>query len=282
MISIQNLTYSYPRSEVLALSGITLQAEAGEFIGIIGANGSGKSTLCYSMSGFIPHFYKGKLEGKLEVAGHEIPATPLGSLTADIGLVFQNPFNQMTGARYTVREEIAFGLENLGVPREEMAGRVDQVLVNSGMGDLADRSPFELSGGQQQRLAIASIIVMGPRVLVLDEPTSQLDSRGTQEVFTTLESLVDKGGTTVVLATHKLEWLANFADRVAVLSQGKLLAYGATQQVLTDPNMDAWGVVLTRYTRAALMAHEQRLTRPGGELPVTLTQAVRYFHGIIG
>lgn len=277
VIKIEGLTYSYPRSDLPALSDVHLQASDGEFIGIVGANGAGKSTLCYAVSGFVPHFYKGILQGKVDVAGHNVADTPLGNLTGDIGLVFQNPFNQITGARYSVREEVAFGLENLGIPREEMATRVDDILLRTGLAELAERSPFELSGGQQQRLAIASVIVMEPQVLVLDEPTSQLDPLGTREVFTTLQSLAATGDTTVVLATHKVDWLANFADRVAVLSEGRLLALDIPQDVLTNPDFEDLGITSTRYTQAARLAQQQGVVKRQAGLPVTLDRAVRYF-----
>lgn len=277
MIHIEGLTYTYPHSEAPALTDLDLQVKAGEFLGIVGANGAGKSTLCYAISGFVPHFYKGRLQGDLKVAGHEIADTSLGILTGDIGLVFQNPFNQITGARYTVRQEVAFGLENLGVPRPEMAARVDEVLMQTGLADLAERSPFELSGGQQQRLAIASVIAMKPKVLVLDEPTSQLDPLGTREVFETLQSLAATGETTVVLATHKVEWLATFAQRVVAMAEGRLVAEGTPREVLTHPSLDEWGISATRYTQAARLAQQQGLTQAKAEFPVTLQQAVRYF-----
>lgn len=273
MIQIEALRYTYPGSQRPALDGIDLQVEAGQFVGLVGANGAGKSTLCYALSGFVPHFYKGEHSGRIIVAGYDVPATPLAVVTANVGLVFQNPFNQITGARYTVREEVAFGLENLGVPREEMAQRVGQALIDTGLEELAHRSPFDLSGGQQQRLAIASMLVMRPRLLVLDEPTSQLDPAGTREVLAVLDALVADSGTTVVLATQKVEWLAAFADRVVAMADGHIVANGSPQQVLTDPMSVNYGIPYTRYTLAAV---ENPQT---GQLPVSLEQAVEYFHG---
>lgn len=282
MIRVESLTYYYPRSIKPALQDINMQVVRGEFLGVVGANGAGKSTLCYVLSGFVPHFYKGKLDGRISVAGYDVAETSLGMLTARVGLVFQNPFNQISGARYTVREEVAFGLENLGIPRQEMVNRVDGALARTGLLDLAERSPFEISGGQQQRLAIASVMVMEPEVLVLDEPTSQLDPAGTREVFATLRSLVAEGQTTVVLVTHKLEWLGSFADRVIALVNGGITADGTPQRVLTRLDLQGFGVAATRYTLAAVLAKQRGLIQSSAELPVTLEQAAEYFGGSQG
>jgi energy-coupling factor transport system ATP-binding protein len=277
MIDIENLTYTYPVTSTPALRDLSLHVPAGQFCAVVGANGAGKSTLCYALAGLIPHFYQGKLGGSIEVAGHDIVQTPLSELAGEIGLVFQNPFNQITGARFTVREEVAFGLENLGVPRDEMMTRTGEALALVGLGDLADRSPYALSGGQQQRLAIASVIVMQPRVLVLDEPTSQLDPVGTREVFAALRALAETGETTVVLVEHKLEWAATFAGRVVALAEGRIVADGPPREVLTSPLMTEHGIGATRYTLAARRAQAEKLASGDRPLPVTLDEAVEFF-----
>lgn len=278
MIHLNNFTYCYPNTETPALQSLNLEVAQGEFVGVVGANGAGKSTLCYALSGFIPHFFKGTLNGQLQVAGFDVANTPLGQMMSKVGLVFQNPFNQITGARYTVREEVAFGLENLGVSRSEMIQRVDDVLARTDLTELSERSPFELSGGQQQRLAIASVIVMQPEVLILDEPTSQLDPVGTKEVFTTLRDLVAEGDTTIVMATHKGEWLAVFADRVMILDEGKIVDIDTPQKVLTRTDLQKMGILPTRYTQAANLARSRGIIKEDAELPVTLDQAVEFFN----
>ena len=193
IIEIENLTYSYPHTDQPALRDLILQIEAGEFVAVIGANGAGKSTLCYTLTGFVPHFFQGEMVGRVSVAGLETREHPLEDLVLVSGLVFQNPFNQISGAKFTVYEEIAFGLENLGVPREEMAPRIKQVMALTDITEMADRSPYALSGGQQQRVALASMLVMEPQVLVLDEPTSQLDPLGSREVFAVIRELSRQG-----------------------------------------------------------------------------------------
>jgi len=277
MIGIKSLTYTYPTTETPALVDLNLAVPAGQFCAVVGANGAGKSTLCYAIAGFVPHFYNGELTGSVQVAGVDVPSASLAKLAGEVGLVFANPFNQITGARFTVREEIAFGLENLGVPRDEMVARVDEVLAVAGLADIADRSPYALSGGQQQRVAIASVIVMRPRVLVLDEPTSQLDPVGTREVFATLHQLAAANGVTVVLAEHKLEWIAVYAGRVIVLEEGRIVRDGSPAEVLADAGLAQFGLAATRYTQAARLAIERGLAPPDHRLPVTLEQAVDFF-----
>lgn len=277
MIEIKGLTYAYPATQTPALTDLSLDVPAGQFCAVVGANGAGKSTLCYAIAGFVPHFYHGELTGSVRVAGIDVPSASLARLAGEVGLVFANPFNQITGARFSVREEIAFGLENLGVPRGAMLARVDEVLTLAGLADTGDRSPYALSGGQQQRVAIASVIVMRPRVLVLDEPTSQLDPAGTREVFETLHRLAVSGGATVLLAEHKLEWIAVYADRVVVLDRGRIAADGPPGEVLADPDLARFSLAATRYTQAARLAVERGLVPLDRPLPVTLEQAVRFF-----
>ncbi len=267
MISIKGFSYWYPDAAKPALRNINLDIADGQFCGIVGANGAGKSTLCYALSGFIPHFYRGEFEGDARIGKINVAESSLGELAGEVGLVFQNPFNQISGARFTVSEEIAFGLENLGLPKKEMRERISEVLELVGIKELANRSPFALSGGQQQRVAIASILAMRPKVLVLDEPTSQLDPRSTEDVFAALRALVRKGKTTVILAEHKLEWLAAFADRVIALNHGHIEMDGAPEKILASPRMLKLNIGRTQYTEAAA-----RLRR-GKRLPVTLDQA---------
>lgn len=277
MIQLEDLTYSYPATDQPALRDLTLQVESGEFVAVVGPNGAGKSTLCYALSGFIPHFFNGVLSGQLNVAGQDLHQVSSSELAGTVGLVFQDPFNQISGARFTVQEEIAFGLENLGAPRESMPDRINQAMSIMGLEELADRSPFELSGGQQQRLALATVLVMEPSLLILDEPTSQLDPVGTKEVFQALRNLTDSSETTIVLVEHKLEWVATFADRVIALDHGRIATQGKPEQVLTSDVARDIGVGETRYTRAARLTIERGWMTAGEPLPVNLQQAKQYF-----
>ena len=165
------------------MKDISFEAEVGDLIALIGANGAGKSTLCYALAGFIPHMFSGDMQGCVLVDGLDTRAHSLSQMAGRVGMVMQNPTNQLSGVRSSVYEEVAFGLENLGVPREEMPLRITRALRMVGIQDLAARSPYTLSGGEQQRLALASILIMEPGLLVLDEPTAMLDPEGASTFF---------------------------------------------------------------------------------------------------
>ena len=275
IVNLQNVTYKYPLTDSPALQNVNFQVNEGEFVALIGPNGAGKSTLCYTLAGFVPHFFKGELTGTVEVAGVETQNSSLSEWVLHVGLAFQNPFNQISGAKYTVFEELAFGLENIGIPREEMSSRVEEAMKLTCISELAERSPYSLSGGQQQRVALTSILVMQPKVLVLDEPTSQMDPIGTREVFGVIRGMAERG-MTVILAEHKVEWIAQFADRVVALKDGQILLDGSPSEVLTSPLLPEHGFGVSRYTSAARRAQELGLWN-GKKLPVTLDEAVEGF-----
>ena len=275
IVNLQNVTYKYPLTSSPALRDVSLQVNEGEFVAVVGPNGAGKSTLCYAIAGFVPHFFKGELTGTVEVAGIESHTSTLNEWVMNVGLAFQNPFNQISGAKYTVFEEIAFGLENIGVPRDEMIGRVEAAMKLTDISELADRSPYSLSGGQQQRVALTSILVMQPKILVLDEPTSQMDPVGTREVFSVIRKMAEQG-MTVILVEHKVEWIAQFADRVIALKDGQVLLEGTPGEVLTAPILEESGFGISRYTSVARKAQETGLWMKD-KLPVTLDEAVEGF-----
>lgn len=274
ILSVQHLSFQYQQAQTNALTDITCAMEPATVTAVVGANGAGKSTLCYALAGFIPHFFKGEMQGSVLVNGADTKQTPLANLVTQVGMVFQNPFNQISGAKLTVSEEVAFGLENLGISRGEMEGRVARALDLFGLTQVAQQSPYALSGGQQQRLALASIFVMEPPAMVLDEPTSQLDPQATREVMETIQTLAAQGRT-IVLVEHKLEWVARLASRVLVLDHGALVAQGEPRTVLARAK--EWGLNETRYARAARLAQERGLISKSVILPETLEQAKQIF-----
>lgn len=278
MIELTGVHYAYPDADHEVLRGIDLSVEAGQVVGVVGASGAGKTTLAKTISGFIPHSEGGELSGKVVVDGLNVPSSTLAEVVNRVGMVTQNPFNQISGARFSVREEIAFGLENLGVPRDEMIERVAAVAKLLGVDDLVDRSPYALSGGQMQLVAIASMMVMRPRVLVMDEPTSQLDPSGSRLVFDIMENLAEDG-TAVIVFEHKLELLREHAQVLHVLADGVIARSGSPRDVLSDPKVDDWGVGATRFTRAARRAVEQGMLPKNTELPVSLPDAMTVFGG---
>jgi energy-coupling factor transport system ATP-binding protein len=275
LVNLQNVTYKYPLTKTPVLQNINLQVNEGEFVAVMGPNGAGKSTLCYALAGFVPHFFKGEISGEIEVDGKKSSESTLDEWVLNVGLAFQNPFNQISGAKYTVFEEIAFGLENIGVPRSEMKDRVDEAMALTGISDLADRSPYSLSGGQQQRVALTSILVMRPRLLVLDEPTSQMDPIGTREVFGVVRKMAEEG-MTVIMVEHKVEWIAHFADRVIALNEGQVLMEGKPNEVLTSDLLPEKGFGISRYTSVAREAQKQGVWKQK-QLPVTLFEAAEGF-----
>lgn len=277
MIALEHVTYRYPHSKQPALRDVTLVIAEGSFVAVAGENGAGKSTLCAALAGFIPHHFRGDLSGRVVVDGLDTATTPLSELVAHVGLVFQNPFNQLSGAKLTVEHEVAFGLENLGVPRTEMLPRVAAALELVGLAQAAKRSPYELSGGQVQRVALACILVMEPRVLVLDEPTAQLDPVGTRQLFGALRTLVSSRRLTIVLVEQKTEWVAAFADRMIVMHEGAIVMDDTPRQVLASPRLEEIGVRIPRSTLAARLAREQGLWPSQKELPATVSEAIEGF-----
>ena len=167
-IKVENLKYRYPNTTKLALDGLDFEIEKGSFVGVIGENGAGKSTLCQAFNGLIPGFFKGAYGGKVLIEDTEVAKTTVSKLCQKVGLVFQNPFNQLSGAKDNVYEEVAFGMQNLGIPAEEMKERVENALKLLDIWQYRDRNPFDLSGGQMQRVAIASVLVMRPDVMILE------------------------------------------------------------------------------------------------------------------
>ncbi|MFC9642248.1 energy-coupling factor ABC transporter ATP-binding protein [Streptomyces mirabilis] len=276
MIELRDFSLTYPTGSRPALQNIDLVVPRGQFCAVAGADGSSKTTLAGVVSGVVPQMTGGETTGSARVGGRLLAKTQPSELVGEVGLVMQNPFNQLSGARFSLREELAFGLENLGVERAEMIRRVDRVMADLRLTALADHSPYEISGGQQQLLAIGSALVMRPAVMVLDEPTSQLDAVATGVVFEALETLRAQG-VTVILFEHRLERPARYADRVVILNEGRIAADGPPTDVLTDPRLAEWGVAPLRYTTAARRAAGRGLWESDRPLPVTLEAAAEGF-----
>lgn len=250
IIDVQGLKYKYPDTDKLVLNDISFTIEKGEFIGLIGRNTAGKSTLCYALSGLVPLFFKGAYGGKVFVDGIEVRHAEIEDVITKVGLVFENPFSQMTGSKNTVFEEIAFGLENMGLERVEMIKRINESLELLDIVDLKDHFPFGLSGGQMQRVAIASVIAMRPDILILDEPTSQLDPQGSEEVFKVVEKLT-KEGITIIMAEQKSDKIAEYADKVLLLDNGKIIDFDTPERIFSRDDLMEHGIELPAITRVA-------------------------------
>ena len=265
LIEVKDLKYRYPGTTQLALDGVSFTVEKGEFIGIAGENGAGKTSLSQALLGLIPQFYKGAYGGSVTVCGMDARSTPVSELCRHVGLVFQNPFNQLSGAKDTVYDEVGYGLQNLGFPPEEIRTRVESVLRCFGIWEYRDRNPFDLSGGQLQRVAICSVLAMKPDVLILDEPTSQLDPEGSEEVFHTVDELT-KMGITIIMIEQKIEKLAGYCDRVLLMHQGRVVDYDTPRKIFSREDLYDLGVNPPAYTR---FARANALVFEDGTLPVT-------------
>jgi energy-coupling factor transport system ATP-binding protein len=267
------LTYQYPESKTPALHGVSMKIDPGEFVAIIGANKSGKSTLCYSFAGIVPHLYHGTITGSVSMDGMDHKNSTVSDIGRNVGLVLQVPSSQISGVRYTVFEEVAFSLENRGVPREKIQRRVENVLSLIGLEQFANRSPLHLSGGQQQRLALATVLAVDPGILILDEPTTFLDPQGSRLVFDILRRLQQRGKT-IVIAEQRLDLIAEYADRVIAFDKGRLVMDGSPRHVLTSKRMQSINLNWTRYTQVADLVRKRGLWPDGLPLPASLDETV--------
>ena len=257
MIELKNVSFKYELQEEKTIKNLDLYVKQGEFVGIIGKNGSGKTTLCNIIRGIIPDFVQGTITGSISIDNKNINDIERGEMAELVGFVFQNPFSQISGIKKTVFEEIAYGLENLGVPREEIRQRVTDVIKLLKIEDLQDKNPNELSGGQSQRVAIASIIVMNPKVLIFDEPTSQLDPLGTEEIFDILK-LLKSQNKTIILVEHKIDLIAEYADRVVVMDDGEIIFNGETHEVLSNDKIEQHNVSMPIVSKLAYKLNEEK------------------------
>ena len=271
-LKLENVNYKYPLEEKNTLQNINIEIKKGEFWAVIGKNGSGKTTLCNILRRFVPDFYKGELTGKITLEGKELKDYSQKEIVQKIGFVFQNPFTQISGVKNTVFEEIAYGLENLGIERETIISEVEKILKLLEIEKLRDKNPYNLSGGQKQRVALASIIAMNPDILVIDEPTSQLDPKGTEDIFKIINLMANEGKT-IILVEHKLELIAEYAENILVLDEGEIILSGKANEVLNNKILLEKEIGMTQYS---MLAYE--LEKSGKveleEIPITKEKTI--------
>ena len=270
IISIADLTVTYAGASEPALRGVDLEIHAGEAIGLVGLNEAGKTTLAMTINGVIPNLLPADVTGRIAVDGRDPTVTPVRDAARTVGMVFDTPEYQLSQA--SVAEEIALGLEGLAVPSAEMPARIDAALDAVGLAGFEERSPMALSGGQQQRVAIAAVLAMEPRILVMDEPTSNLDPAGTADVFAIARGLVRERGMTVIVAGHDVEALAGFADRIVVLDAGRVVHQGTPAEVFGA--VDQLRDLGLRSPQVTELAHA--VAPAAGRLPVTVPEAVAW------
>ena len=272
---LENVSYKYPLEDREILKNINLDIKKGEFWAVIGKNGSGKTTLCNVLRRFVPDFYKGELKGKITLEGKELKDYSAKEIVQKVGFVFQNPFTQISGVKETVFEEIAFGLENLALDAEYIRKRVEETLKLLHIEELRNKNPYELSGGQGQKVALASIIAMDPEIMVIDEPTSQLDPKGTEEIFEIID-ILKKEGKTIILVEHKLELIAEYAEKVMVLDEGEMILSGNTEDVLKNKILMEKEIGIPQYAALAYRLMEEGKVQ-FEEIPITKEKAVEVF-----
>jgi len=268
IIEVENLSFRYTTSDRKILDNINMVVDEGEFILLIGPSGCGKTTLCKCLNGLIPHFHQGIIEGKVIVNNYDVAETPPYILASSIGMVFQNPENQLFSL--SVEDDVAFALENLGYQRDEIRERVDFALKAVGIEDLRNRSPFELSGGQQQKVAIASILAMKPKIIVLDEPTSFLDPLSAKNIIDLISELRNKMNITIILVEHRLDLAARNATRIILMDNGKIVLDDEPRKIFSRIETEVLGVATPKIIRIAKSINKKH--QIFNELPLTIEE----------
>ncbi len=271
VIETKGLTYTYPGGSKQSITDVSIKIEKGEFALITGPSGCGKTTLCRCFNGLIPHFYQGEMKGETTVAGMNISEHPIHELAKHVGLVFQNPENQLFAL--SVEKDVAFGLENLGTQRETMREKVDWALELTRIYDLRERAPYELSGGQQQRVAIASVLAMQPEVMVLDEPTSFLDPLSARRIFEVIHQLNTTLGITVILVEHRLDLTAKYTNHIIIMNEGRVVLDGYPREVLQSEETRLIGVGIPKATLLYQVLRKSGM-KLGGRLPLDSEEMV--------
>lgn len=273
IIELRDYSYRYSADDELALKHLSFSINEGDIVGIVGCNRAGKSTLCKSMVGILPFVFGGEWDGEILVDGKSLNETHGDGVTDVIGIVFQDAESQFTQS--TVEDEIAFAMCNFGYDRELMRKRILFASKACGLANMLDRSPYRLSGGQQQRLAVACILALQPRVIILDESTSQLDPIGRDEIFRLVGEL-HRDGKTIIMVDHNIEKIAEAVDKVLVLHEGELIAYDDPHKVFSNKELlNAHSVRLPQVTDAALALRGQLGDMPA--VPLTLDEALPIF-----
>lgn len=281
IVKVENLSFRYKRGTAPALTDINFSVRAGEFVGITGPAGAGKTTLLSCINGVIPHYYSGDLQGQVIVNGLKVAASTFRDLASHVGTVFEDPDFQMVSI--SVEEEVAFGPENLGIPPGEIEIRIQDALQKTRISDLRERTISTLSGGQKQRVAIAAVLSMLPQVLLLDEPTSELDPIGTHEVFSALRELNRQVGITTIIVSQNMERLVENADRILLLSEGRLILDAPPREVcLQHDVLEGVGARVPQVAEFMISLLSQ-LGRPTQKdtVPLTVEEAVPMLRQIL-
>ena len=278
MIEFKNLKFKYAGAKKLVLVDINLTIEDGDFIGVIGPSGAGKSTLTYAINGTVPHHFKGDFYGAVIVNGMDTVENKPDKIAAEVGCVFQDIDAQMTAT--IVEDEILFGLENFGCPADEIEERISEAISALHIEKLRTRSIGTLSGGQKQKTAIAAMIALRPKILVLDEPTGELDPQSSLEIFRLLKDLNRKYGMTIIVVEQKIMLQCEFADKLLVVEDGKVVHYDKVSEVLKhSEDLENMGINCPRIVTLSRMMHEDGMY--DGEYPADLDSAEKMVRSVL-
>lgn len=278
VVTVEELTFFYSGAKEPALSNINLTFQRGEIALLIGATGAGKSTLYMCLNGLIPHLVPGRVGGRVLIDGSATSDQSISELAQKVGFVFQSPDVQLFS--HTVREELAFGPENLGLPKSEILRRIQLAANTIGIDQLLEREPAYLSGGQQQSVAIGAIWAMLPEILILDEPTSNLDPQSSARVLELIRSLNKEHGKTVLIAEHKIDAAAQFADSVLVMHEGTIAMQGEPRHIFSQAEeLHQLGLVAPAAAEVAYQLSKYGYTFD--RWPLTPEEAVQAFGELI-
>jgi len=275
LIEIKNLSFKYANSKKNALNKITLKISDSEFILLAGPSGCGKSTLCRCINSLVPSFYGGKISGSVNVQNIDATHTQTKEMAKIVGMVFQDPENQLIST--DVEREIAFGLENQGLPKTTISKRIEEVLDTIGIEQLRNRQISTLSGGEKQKIAIASVLVLQPEILVLDEPTSELDPKGAEEVIQLVKRLNEDFGLTVLLSEHRIDRVLQYVDRIIVMENSKISYDGNTREWIHHVGKTIPDIGVPPVTRLSVALQNKKIE---SKIPLTIKEGRQNFSKI--
>lgn len=279
MVQVKDVSFRYKGSKTMALDGINLTIEDGDFVGVIGTSGAGKTTLALSLAGIVPQEFKGDFYGSVLVDGEDTLENGMEHFSKKVGQVFQDIDSQMVAS--VVEDEILFGLENYGIPHEEIGARLENILRELGIENLRYREIASLSGGQKQKVAIAAILALEPAILVLDEPTGELDPESTREIFGLLKRLNEEKGITIVIVEQKIKLLSEYVRHMVVLNQGKVWSDGIPKDVLKNiQGFKELGINVPPVAELAGKLMDAGLWQ--GEIPLSINAAEKMVREVLG
>ncbi len=276
LIKFNSFHFRYKKNKEYQLNNINLKIDKNKFILLCGETGSGKTTLIRSMNGLIPQFYPGYYKGSVEVNGKDTAETPIAELSMEIGIVFQNPENQLISMN--VEHEIAFGMENLGLPREEMVKRMQEVIKLTEIEHILDKAPFELSGGEQQRVALASILALKPKILILDEPTGLLDPHMAEKIISLLKKIQNEKKTTIIISEHRMDLIIPIADEIILISDGKVLEHDTKENVINGNTFK--NLNINKPVIYSIFSQLKKEKLYNNKIPASIPEAINYFESL--